>query len=121
MARKKTPSRLDQRKKIEAAEAAEAVAKAKQGGKSTKKKTAKKKATRTTTTRRATKVKAPQRKRLVWAVYSGTMKEEARFLYAERKAAEKKLDQLRAKATKKRYFIQPIKEPLPDPPPVVEE
>lgn len=118
MARKKSPSRLDKRKEVEAAEA---IAKAEEGGKSTKKKTAKKKATRKTATRRVTKVKAPQRKRLVWAVYSGTMKEEARFPYAELKEAERKLEQLRAKATKKRYFIQPIKEPLPDPPPVVEE
>ena len=110
MGRKKTPSRQDKRREIEAAEA---TAKADPDGKATKKKKAvKKKAVKKTTTRKKAKVKAPQRKRMVWAVFSGTMKEEARFLYAERKEAENKLEQLRSKATKKLYFIQPVKEPL---------
>ena len=42
------------------------------------------------------------------------MKEEARFPYDQKEAAEEKLDQLRAKATKKLYFLQPVKEPLSD-------
>jgi hypothetical protein len=112
-ARKKSPSRLDMRREVEAADAIE---KSEADGAGTKKKkTAKKKTAKKTTTRR-TKVKAPQRKRLVWAVFSGSMKEEARFPYDQRQDAEKKLEQLRAKATKKMYFIQPIKEPLPDAP-----
>ncbi len=37
------------------------------------------------------------------------MKEEARFPYDQRSAAEERLEQLRAKG-KKMYFIQPIKE-----------
>lgn len=115
-ARKKSPSRLDKRKEMEAVEELEKSA----SNGTTKKKTAKKKAAKKKTTRR-TKVKAPQRKRLVWAVLSGSMKEEARFPYDQRKDAEKKLEQLRAKATKKMYFIQPVKEPLPDAPAAVEE
>jgi hypothetical protein len=122
-ARKKSPSRLDKRREVEAAEALEKSESAGAGTKKkkaakkkvAKKKVAKKKVAKKTTTRR-TKTKAPQRKRLVWAVFSGSMKEEARFPYDQRKDAEKKLEQLRAKATKKMYFIQPVKEPLPDAP-----
>ena len=39
------------------------------------------------------------------------MREEGRYLYHEREAAEEKLAALLAKG-KRRYFIQPIKEPL---------
>jgi hypothetical protein len=39
------------------------------------------------------------------------MREEGRFLYHERDKAEEKLEQLLSKG-KRRYFIQPIKEPL---------
>ena len=116
-ARKKSPSRLDKRREMEAVEELE---KSGSNGTTKKKKATKKKAAKRKTTRR-TKTKAPQRKRLVWAVFSGSMKEEARFAYDERDEAEKKLEQLRAKATKKMYFIQPIKEPLPDAPAAEEE
>lgn len=99
---RKTASRLSKRREAEAAEAAEA------DGSTTKKK--RKKATRkkkATTTRR--KAKATERKRLVWGVFSGTLKEEARFPYDQKKEAEAKLEQLLSKG-KRLYFIQPIKE-----------
>ena len=99
-------SRLSKRREAEAAEAAEAAPKKKK--KAAKKKAAKKKAT-TARSRRAKDV-APRR-RLVWVVYSSTMREEGRYLYHERNKAQEKLDQLLAKG-KRRYFIQPIKEPL---------
>lgn len=104
MARK---SRIQLRKEAEAAEA---------GGKKTAGTKKKKKATRkkATTTRR-TKDKTPQRKRLVWGVFSPSMKEEGRFPYDQRDAAEQKAEQLRTKS-KKPYFIQPIKEPIADEP-----
>ena len=51
---------------------------------------------------------------LMWAVYNGNMKEEARFPYAERQAADEKLAQLREKSAKKLFFIQPVKVPLGD-------
>jgi len=97
-------------KRLEA-EAAEAQAKTKK--KTTKKKAAKKKAAKKKTTTRARKKKAdtPTRRRLVWVVYSSTMREEGRYLYHERDQAEEKLKTLMAKG-KRRYFIQPIKEPL---------
>ena len=106
---RKTASHLAKRKEIEAAEAEEAAA---DGKKTTKKKAAKKTTTRT----KRTKTKTVERKRLLWGVYSGSMKEEARFPYDQREDAEKKIEQLRARSTKKMYFIQPIKEVITDTP-----
>lgn len=107
---RKTASRLQKRREAEAA-----------AGKKTK--TPAKKAAKKRTTRR--KTKAPDRKRLLWGVFSGTMKEEARFNYDQRQLAEEKLELLRSKS-KKLYFIQPIKEvisdePPPEAPPAAEE
>jgi len=104
MARK---SRLDLRKEAEAAEAM-GVDEEKTPAKKKKKKAAKRKATK------RTKVKAVIRKRLVWGVFSSSLKEEARFPYDERKAADEKAVQLATK-TKRTYFVQPIKEALPEP------
>ena len=39
---------------------------------------------------RRTKTKVAERKRLMWAVYNGSMKEEGRFAYDQRDAAEEK-------------------------------
>jgi hypothetical protein len=100
---RKTASRLSKRREVEAAEA--------QGATKTKKrkKASKKKAT----TRR--KVKSTERKRLVWGVFSSSLKEEARFPYDQRKEAEKKLQALLDKG-KRMYFLQPIKEVITDSP-----
>ena len=100
-------SRLSKRREVEAAEELEKSSPAKKK-KATKKKAAKKKAT---TRARKKKADIPVRRRLVWVVYSSTMREEGRFLYHERDKAEEKLNALLAKG-KRRYFIQPIKEPL---------
>ena len=108
---RKTASRLEKRRELEAAEKLEKP----------KKKTTKKKAASTTvkkkTTRKTkrTKASAAERRRLVWAIYNGNMKEEARFPYENRQEAEEKLAQLRAKG-KRFYFIQPLKEPITDTP-----
>ncbi len=107
---RKTPSRLEMRRMAEAADAADSA-------KGTKKK---KKATKRKTTRRA-KVKAPLKKRLIWVVYNGGMKEEGKYPYAERKAAEEKLGQLQAKSPKRRFFIQAVKEEITDAPQVETE
>ena len=83
--------------------------------KETKKKKTKKKKTRkksTTSRTRRTKDKTAQRRKLMWGVFSGSLKEEARYAYHERKAAEEKLEQLRSKSKKQLYFIQPVKVPL---------
>ncbi len=52
--------------------------------------------------------------RLLWGVFSGSMKEEGRFSYDQLDQAEEKVEQLKAKNPKRMYFIQPIKEALPD-------
>lgn len=98
---RKTPSRLELRKQAEAVEAA--------GGAEEKKprKAAKAPATRA----KRTKEKVVARKRLVWVVYSGSMKEEGRFPYDQLDAAHEKIEQLKLKS-KKMYFIQPVKEIL---------
>lgn len=106
---RKTASRLSKRREAEAAEAAEAAGTA---TKKTKKKAAKKKkAKKRKTTRSRAKKDVLERRRIVWAIYGSTMKEEARFPYEELKEAEAKLEQLRSKS-KKSYFIQRLKEPI---------
>jgi hypothetical protein len=97
--------RIEMRKQAEAAEA--------RGGslEAAPKKT--KKATGTKTKRVKEKVQA--RKRLIWVVYNGSMKEEGRFPYDQRAAAEEKIELLRQKS-KKLYFIQPLKEVIGEAP-----
>ena len=107
---RKTPSRLELRRMAEAADAAEPKTK---GAK-------KKKVTKRKTTRKA-KVKAPPKKRMIWVVYNAGMKEEARFPYAERDAAETKLKQLKEKSPKRRFFVQGVKEEITDAPKEEEE
>ncbi|MEQ9407501.1 MAG: hypothetical protein RIK87_07220 [Fuerstiella sp.] len=97
-------SRISKRREMEAVEELEKAAPRK------KKKATRKKATTATRTRKK-KADTPARRRLIWVVYSSTMREEGRFLYHERDKAEEKLNALLAKG-KRRYFIQPIKEPL---------
>ena len=80
---------------------------------------AKKDATKKTvvkkTVKRKKKSTEPTRFRLIWGVYSSSMREEARFDYDSRKDADKKADQLTAKG-KKLYWVQPIKEVIiPEP------
>jgi hypothetical protein len=103
---RKTASRLTKRREIEAAEA-QGITKKK------RKKAAKRKAP----ARR--KTKASERKRLVWGVFSSSLKEEARFPYDQRKEAEKKLQTLLEKG-KRMYFLQPIKEVITDSPKAAE-
>jgi hypothetical protein len=105
---RKTASRLQKRREIEAAGSVEPAA---------DKKPAKRKAAKRPS---RAKDKPLQRKRLVWAVLSGSMKEEARFPYDQRQAAEEKLELLRSKS-KKLYFIQPVKELITDGPAAASE
>jgi len=66
--------------------------------------------------KRKKKSTEPTRFRLIWGVYSSSMREEARFDYDCRKDADKKADQLTAKGKKKLYWVQPIKEEvIPEP------
>jgi hypothetical protein len=61
------------------------------------------------------KAKLVVRKRLLWGVFSSSMKEEGRFPYGDLAGAEARRDELAAKH-KRTYFIQPIKEPIADKP-----
>ena len=106
---RKTPSRLELRKQVEAAASQQAAGDGKDGKK--KKPEAKKKPPR------RSKAKTPDRKRLMWAVFNSNMKEEARFPYDQRDAAEERMEQLKQKSAKKLFFIQAIKEILAEPAP----
>ena len=121
---RKIQSRLELRKQAEAAEAMEGDAEVEievevdadddsDEAPKKKKKAVKKKAPART---KRTKTKAVTRKRMAWAVFSSSMKEEARFPYAEREAADQKAEALGLK-NKRTYFVQPIKEPIADAPP----
>ena len=107
-----TKNRLSKRREAEAAEQLAPAKKKAVKKKAVKKKAAKKTATRKVATTRARRTKdVVPRRRLIWVVYNSTMREEGRYLYHERDKAEEKLKQLRSRG-KRRYFIQPIKEPL---------
>lgn len=101
---RKTASRLSKRREVEAAEAQGATTSKKKRTKAAKKKAPARR-----------KIKTAERKRLVWGVFSSSLKEEARFPYDQRKEAEKKLKALLEKG-KRMYFLQPIKEVITDSP-----
>lgn len=88
-----------------AAEAAEAVGASE--GKETKK--AKKK----TPTKRKSRSKeaVEERVKLVWGVFSSTMKRVATFDYAQKKQALQKAEELSA-GGKSPHFVQKVKEPI---------
>ena len=100
---RRTASRMELRRQAEIAETMEADAEAK-----------KRAPAKRSSARKSRTGKAAPRKMLMWAVYNGSLKEEGRYTYADREKAEEKLEALRAKATKKLYFLQPIKVPLAD-------
>jgi len=97
MAKKKTAKKTAAKKT-----AKKTVAKKTAAKKTAKKKTAKK---------RTAKKKAPVRRKIVWGVYSSSMKEEARFAFDERPLADKKANQLKTRS-KKPYWVQAIKEEI---------
>jgi hypothetical protein len=103
---RKTASRLELRRQAEAVES--------QGGEAAAPAAAGKTKRATATKTKRTKEKPVARKRLVWVLYNGSMKEEGRFAYDQRAAAEEKLELLRSKS-KKLYFIHPVKEVIGDP------
>ena len=97
----------------EQAEAAEKLEKGGSGEAAADKKKAKEPKKKAATKSKRSKAKVIVRKRLLWGVFSSSLKEEGRFPYAEREAAEARAADLGAKH-KRTYFIQPIKEPLPE-------
>jgi hypothetical protein len=107
---KRTRSIREMREQNDAAEkqgkssSGEGAVSDKKKGKEAKKKVAKPK---------RSKAKVVVRKRLLWGVFSSSMKEEGRFPYADREGAESRAVDLAAKH-KRTYFVQPIKEPVAD-------
>jgi hypothetical protein len=102
---RKTQSRMELRRQAEAANASPAATE----------KDGKKRARAKSTTKKPSgrgKSKVAERKRLMWAVFNGSMKEEGRFPYDQREMAEEKVGQLKLKSPKKIYFIQAIKETI---------
>lgn len=93
----KPKSRMELRRQAEAVEARDGTAPAKA-----------EKATRAAKPRK-TKEKPVAKKRLIWVLFNGSMKEEARFEYDQHDQALERIEQLRQKS-KKMYFIQPVKE-----------
>lgn len=120
-------SRLSMRREVEAAEAAEAGTTKKKAtrkaagdkAEGTTKKRAKKGDTDPAAPKKRKAAKprtkrakeAMQRRRLIWVVYSSTMREEGRFLYHEKDKADELLATLLGRG-KRRYFMQPMKEGL---------
>ena len=96
---RKTQSRLELRHQAEAAGDAGTRPK-----KAAKKRKVAKDATKKPT--RRTKSKVSERKRLMWAVFNGSMKEEGRFPYDQRDAAEERIQQLKLKSPKK-HLLHP--------------
>jgi len=62
------------------------------------------------------KTKAPVRLCARWGVFDGSMKQVAIFNYNQRPAADARLAELLAK-NKGLYFLQVVKEPMPEPAP----
>jgi len=73
----------------------------------------KKKAAKRKAAVRRTREKPPERKRVVWVLYSGSMKEEGRFAYDQKEAADARLTVLQNRG-KKLYFMQLVKELITD-------
>lgn len=79
-----------------------------------KKKRAKAKGPAVPKVRKPRAKKAPPRMRARWGVFDGGMKQVAVFDYNQRAAADEKLADLRVKH-KGPYFMQIVKEPMPEP------
>lgn len=100
--------RLDLRKMNEAAEAREAADSGEKnaGG---KKKTALAAPAKKKTVKKKSRAKPVERRKIVWVIFNNTQKEEDRFPFEQKKAAEERLEVLRSKS-KRLYWLQPIKE-----------
>ena len=112
---KRTTSRMELRKMAEAAESQGKKGEATDAAPGKKKAAKDPKVKKPAVRAKRTKTKVIIRKRLVWGVFSSSLKEEGRFPYAERAAADARAEDLATKH-KRAYFVQGIKEPLPEKP-----
>jgi hypothetical protein len=68
--------------------------------------------------RKPRKKKAPARMCARWGVFDNGMKQVAIFDFNQRELAEKKAADLRAQMNTPNYFLQIVKEPMPEPEPL---
>jgi hypothetical protein len=61
------------------------------------------------TVKKKSRAKPVERRKIVWVIFNNTQKEEDRFPFEQKKAAEERLEVLRSKS-KRLYWLQPIKE-----------
>jgi hypothetical protein len=124
----KKPSRMDLRREVEAAEQREedddepvgtdepskVVEKGddEEGKKPAKKKVARKKAVRRKSSKKSG---VPQRLRLVWGVFDNSNQQVSTFPYLQRGDADKRAAELTEKG-RGTYFVQPVKEAIPEEP-----
>lgn len=99
-------SRLELRKMAEAAEARGIVD---EKGEKKRKRAAPGTAVKKKAVKKKSRVKAAERRRIVWVIYNSTQKEEDRFAYDQRQAADDRLEVLRSKS-KRLYWLQAVKE-----------
>ena len=89
--------------------------KAKAATKATKKKTVKKTAKKKTTKRKSRKKKAVELKeKLMWAIYSPTMKHVENFEFHDKKSAEKRMEVL-SKKGKSPHWIKRVRITIEEP------
>lgn len=103
---RKTVSRKQLRAESEAAEKAESKKK--------KKKAAKKKGAKKKKSTRKKKKAEDVRMKLYWGVFNQSMKRVALYEFNQRKAAEKKAEDLCKGGSKTPHFVQRVKEPIED-------
>jgi hypothetical protein len=106
-------NRRELRKQADHVEQTEAVAPEPATAVVPPKKAAKAKAAAAPRAKKPRKGKVPPRLRASWGVFDGGMKQVALFDYNQRAAADEMLADLIAKK-KSLYFLQIVKEPMPD-------
>ena len=107
-------SRLDKRKEFEAAEALGVDAKTEKGAK--RKRVAAVAGAKKKPVKKKPRTKPVERRRIVWVIFNNTQKEEDRFPFDQKKAAEERIEVLRSKS-KRLYWLQAVKELIGAPPP----
>lgn len=116
----KSPSRLEMRKQVEAAEKRGVV----DGEAKPKKKKAVavdadgvviKKVKKAAKPKKKVKKVVNVRQRRVWGIFDNSNQQVATFPYAQRQAADTRLTELQEKGKSNTYFIQPVNEPIAEP------
>ena len=112
----KSPSRLEMRKQVEAAEKRAPVdGEAKPAKKKAAAADGEKKVKKAAKPKKKVKKVVNVRQRRVWGIFDNSNQQVATFPYAQRAAADTKLAELQEKGKSNTYFIQPVNEPIAEP------